>query len=126
VRTTGRTAIRRRRGARAGWRASLIVASALLPLAVAAAAGIQAASIVWTPALVIFGCAASVLAYTTLRPHVEAGGPRRLCSWGEVERGLARELRRARRRRVLRGRSACLPGEMPPSSPFPTSNSRRQ
>jgi hypothetical protein len=117
--------MRRRRGARAGWRASLIVAPALLPLAVAAAAGIQAASIVWTPALVIVGCAASVLAYTTLR-HVDAGGPRPLCSWGEVERGLARELRRARRRRVLRGRSACLPGEMPPSSPFPTPNSRRQ
>jgi len=114
----------RRRGARAGWRASLIVA--LLPLAVAAAAGIQAASIVWTAALVIVGFAASVLAHRTLRPHVDASGPRPLCSWDEVERGLDRELRRARRRRVLRGRPARLPGEMPPSSPFPTSNSRRQ
>jgi hypothetical protein len=124
VRITDSTAIRRRRGAHAGWRASPILARALLPLAVAAAAGIQAASIVWTPALVIVGCAASALAYTTLRPHVDADGPR--CSWGEVERGLARELRRARRRRVLRGRSARLPVQTPPSSPFPTSNSRRQ
>jgi hypothetical protein len=76
----------------------------LLPLAVAIAAGLQFAIVACAVVLLLAGGLAAVASYRVAGGCTGVG----LCSWKQVERGLNREARRARRRRWLYGAGAPL------------------